>query len=422
MRRPPVPWQQFCWFIKPMSSTIDLENRFCAHNYEPLPVVLSRGEGVFVWDEDGKKYLDMMSAYSAVSHGHANPRLVKAARKQLETLTIVSRAYYTDQLGKFLQRACELTGQDMALPMNTGAEAVETAIKAARKWGYEVKGIEKDKAEIIACTGNFHGRTTTIVGFSDEPQYRYGFGPFPAGFKLARYGDVESLESLITPNTAAFLVEPIQGEGGIVIPPDGYLKACAEICRKHNVLLLADEIQTGLGRTGSLLACDHENVVPDGLILGKALGGGIVPVSMFLSKREVMDVFTPGDHGSTFGGNPLAAAVGLEALNILVEEKLADRSREMGDYLLGKLRELESPFISDIRGRGLFVGIEIDPAHGTAREICEALMDRGLLSKETHETVVRLAPPLVIKGEEIDWAVDQIREVLDEMDRIRLAS
>ncbi len=422
MRRPSVPWQQFCWFIKSMSSTIDLENRFCAHNYEPLPVVLSRGEGVFVWDEDGKKYLDMMSAYSAVSHGHANPRLVEVARKQLETLTIVSRAYYTDQLGKFLQRACELTGQEMALPMNTGAEAVETAIKAARKWGYEVKGIGKDKAEIIACTGNFHGRTTMIVGFSDEPQYRYGFGPFPAGFKLARYGDVESLESLITPNTAAFLVEPIQGEGGIVIPPDGYLKACAEICRKHNVLLIADEIQTGLGRTGSLLACDHENVVPDGLILGKALGGGIVPVSMFLSKREVMDMFTPGDHGSTFGGNPLAAAVGLEALNILVEEKLADRSREMGDYLLGKLRELESPFISDIRGRGLFVGIEIDPAHGTAREICEALMDRGLLSKETHETVVRLAPPLVIKREEIDWAVDQIREVLDEMDRIRLAS
>jgi ornithine--oxo-acid transaminase len=422
MRRLPEPWHQFCWFIKPMSSTIDLENRFCAHNYEPLPVVLSRGEGVFVWDEDGKKYLDMMSAYSAVSHGHANPRLVEVARKQLETLTIVSRAYYTDRLGKFLQRACELTGQDMALPMNTGAEAVETAIKAARKWGYEVKGIEKDKAEIIACTGNFHGRTTTIVGFSDEPQYQYGFGPFASGFKLARYGDVESLDSLITPNTAAFLVEPIQGEGGIVIPPEGYLKACADICRKHNVLFIADEIQTGLGRTGSLLACDHENVVPDGLILGKALGGGILPVSMFLSKREVMDVFTPGDHGSTFGGNPLASAVGLEALNILVEEKLADRSREMGDYLLAKLRELESPFIGAIRGRGLFVGIEIDPAHGTAREICEALMDRGLLSKETHETVVRLAPPLVIKREEIDWAVDQIREVLDEMDRIRLAS
>jgi ornithine--oxo-acid transaminase len=405
-----------------MSSTIELENRFCAQNYEPLPVVLTRGEGVFVWDEDGKKYLDMMSAYSAVSHGHANPRLIEVVRNQVQKLTIVSRAFYTDQLGKFLQRACELTGQDMALPMNTGAEGVETAIKAARKWGYEVKGIEKDKAEIIACKGNFHGRTTTIVGFSDEPQYQYGFGPFPAGFKLAPYGDAAALEKLITPSTAAFLVEPIQGEGGIVIPPDGYLKACADICRKRNVLLIADEIQTGLGRTGSLLACDHEQVVPDGLILGKALGGGILPVSMFLAKREVMDVFTPGDHGSTFGGNPLAAAVGLEALNILIEDKLAEKSREMGDYLLGKLRELDSPLISDVRGRGLFAGIEIDPALGTARDVCEALMERGLLSKETHETVVRLAPPLVIKREEIDWAVDQIREVLGDMDRVRLAS
>lgn len=405
-----------------MSSTIDLENQFCAHNYHPLPVVLSRGKGVFVWDEDGKKYLDMMSAYSAVSHGHANPRLVEVVKNQVEKLTIVSRAFYTDQLGEFLKLACELTGQDMALPMNTGAEAVETAIKAARKWGYEVKGIEKDKAEIIACTGNFHGRTTMIIAMSDEPQYQYGFGPFPAGFKLVQYGDAAALEKLITPQTAAFLVEPIQGEGGIVIPPEGYLKSCQEICRKHNVLLLADEIQTGLGRTGSMLACDHENVVPDGLILGKALGGGILPVSMFLSKREVMDVFTPGDHGSTFGGNPLASAVGLEALNILVEEKLPERSKEMGDYLMGQLQGLDSPLISDIRGRGLFVGIEIDPAHGSAREVCEALMVRGLLSKETHETVVRLAPPLVINREEIDWAVEQISEVLNEMDRIRLAS
>ncbi len=405
-----------------MSSTIDLENQFCAHNYHPLPVVLSRGEGVFVWDENGKKYLDMMSAYSAVSHGHANPRLIDVVKKQVETLTIVSRAFYTDQLGEFLKLACELTGQDMALPMNTGAEAVETAIKAARKWGYEVKGIEKDKAEIIACTGNFHGRTTTIIAMSDEPQYQYGFGPYPAGFKLVQYGDAAALEKLITPHTAAFLVEPIQGEGGIVMPPEGYLKTCQEICRKYNVLLIADEIQTGLGRTGSLLACDHENVVPDGLILGKALGGGILPVSMFLSKREVMQVFTPGDHGSTFGGNPLASAVGLEALKILVEEKLSERSKEMGDYLVGKLHRLDSPLIRDIRGRGLFVGIEIDPAHGSAREICEALMDRVLLSKETHETVVRLAPPLIISREEIDWSVDQISEVLDEMDRIRLAS
>jgi len=405
-----------------MSSTIDLENQFCAHNYDPLPVVLSRGNGVFVWDENGKKYLDMMSAYSAVSHGHANPRLVEVVKNQVEKLTIVSRAYYTDQLGEFLKLACELTGQDMALPMNTGAEAVETAIKAARKWGYEVKGIETDKAEIIACTGNFHGRTITIIAMSDEPQYQYGFGPYPAGFKLVQYGDAEALEKLITPHTAAFLVEPIQGEGGIVVPPEGYLKTCQEICRKHNVLLIADEIQTGLGRTGSLLACDHEKVVPDGLILGKALGGGILPVSMFLSKREVMEVFTPGDHGSTFGGNPLASAVGLEALKILVEEKLPERSKEMGNYLIEKLHGLDSPLISGIRGRGLFVGIEIDRTLASAREICEALMYRGLLSKETHETVVRLAPPLIISRDEIDWAVDQISEVLDDMDRIRLAS
>ena len=405
-----------------MSSTIDLENQYCAQNYCPLPVVLSRGKGVFVWDEDGKKYLDMMSAYAAVSHGHANPRLVEVVKRQVEKLTIVSRAFYTEQLGEFLKLACELTGQDMALPMNTGAEAVETAIKAARKWGYEVKGIEKDKAEIIACTGNFHGRTTMIIAMSDEPQYQFGFGPFPAGFKLVQFGDAEALEKQITPQTAAFLVEPIQGEGGIVIPPEGYLKTCQKICRKHNVLLIADEIQTGLGRTGSMLACDHENVVPDGLILGKALGGGILPVSMFLSKREVMEVFTPGDHGSTFGGNPLASAVGLEALKILVEEKLPERSKEMGDYLVGQLHGLNSPLISDIRGRGLFVGIEIDPALCSAREICEALMHRGLLSKETHETVVRLAPPLVINREEIDWAIEQISKVLIEMDRIRLAS
>lgn len=405
-----------------MSSAIDLENTYGAHNYHPLPVVLTRGEGVYVWDEDGKKYLDMMSAYSAVSHGHANPRLVAVVKDQVEKLTIVSRAFYTDTLGKFLQRACELTRQDMALPMNTGAEGVETAIKAARKWGYEVKGIANDKAEIIACTGNFHGRTTMAIAMSDEPQYRYGFGPYPAGFKLAPYGDAAALEKLITPQTAAFLVEPIQGEGGIVVPPKGYLKTCAEICRDRNVLLIADEIQTGLGRTGRLLACDHEQVVPDGLILGKALGGGILPVSLFLAKREVMDVFTPGDHGSTFGGNPLAAAVGLEALNILIEDKLAERSMELGEYLIKGLGEIDSPLIRDIRGCGLFVGVDIDPAFGSAREICEALMERGLLSKETHETVVRLAPPLVIDREQIDWAIEQIDTVLGEMDRVRLAS
>ena len=405
-----------------MSSALDLENQYCAHNYHPLPVVLSRGEGVYVWDENGKKYLDMMSAYSAVSHGHANPRLVAALTKQAETLCIVSRAFYTDKLGAFLKLACDITGQDMALPMNTGAEAVETAVKAARRWGYESKGIEQNKAEIIVCTGNFHGRTTTIISFSDETAYQKNFGPLTPGFKIVEYGNADALEAMITPNTAAFLVEPIQGEGGIIIPPKGYLKRCQEICEKNNVLLIADEIQTGLGRTGSLLACDHEGVKPDGLILGKALGGGILPVSMFLAKQEVMDIFVPGTHGSTFGGNPLAAAVGMEALNILVEDKLPERSMEMGNYMIGKLRKINSPLIETIRGSGLFVGIEIDPGLGSAREVCERLMDRGLLSKETHETVVRLAPPLVISLEQIDWAVKQITEVLQEMDEVRLAS
>ncbi len=405
-----------------MSSGLELENQYCAHNYHPLPVVLARGKGVYVWDENGKKYLDMMSAYSAVSHGHANPRLVSVLTKQAETLCIVSRAFYTDNLGPFLKLACEITGQDMALPMNTGAEAVETAVKAARRWGYESKGIEADKAEIIVCTGNFHGRTTTIISFSDEAEYRKNFGPLTPGFKIVEFGDADALEKMITPNTAAFLVEPIQGEGGIVIPPKGYLKKCQEICNKNNVLFIADEIQTGLGRTGKMLACDHEDVVPDGLILGKALGGGILPVSMFLAKKEVMDIFVPGTHGSTFGGNPLAAAVGTEALKILIEDKLPERSKELGDYMMDELAKLDSPLISHIGGRGLFIGIQIDRALGSARDVCERLMDRGLLSKETHETVVRLAPPLVITREQIDWAVVQIKEVLREMDEVRLAS
>lgn len=405
-----------------MNSRIALEQRYCAQNYLPLPVVLTRGEGVFVWDDEGNKYLDMMSAYSAVSHGHANPRLVKVAQEQVARLNIVSRAYRTDNLGPFLQRACELTGMDVALPMNTGAEGVETALKAARKWAYEVKGVAPDKAEIIACTGNFHGRTIAVIAMSDEAQYRRGFGPFPPGFILAEYGNLQSLEEKITPNTAAFLVEPIQGEAGIVLPPAGYLKACEQLCRKHNVLLIADEIQTGLGRTGKLLACEHEGVKPDGLILGKALGGGILPVSLFLARREVMSVFTPGDHGSTFGGNPLAAAVGLEALNILVEDDLSACSASMGDYMLKKLHKLDSPMIKDVRGLGLFIGVEIDPALSTARDVCERLMQRGILSKETHDTVVRLAPPLTISRSEIDWALDRLNAVLAEMDRLRLAS
>ncbi len=405
-----------------MNAEIELENSYCARNYHPLPVVLTRGSGVWVWDVDGRKYLDMMSAYSAVSHGHCHPRLVTAVQRQVAKLNIVSRAFHSDTLGPFLKRACELTGQDRALPMNTGAEAVESAIKAARKWAYQVKGVAADRAEIIACTGNFHGRTIAIVAMSDEPQYQDGFGPFPPGFKLVDYGDIASLERAITPNTAAFLVEPIQGEGGIIIPPDGYLKACQALCRRHNVLLIADEIQTGLGRTGKFLACEHEGVVPDGLLLGKALGGGIMPVSMFLARRQIMDVFTPGDHGSTFGGNPLAAAIGLEALNILVEENLSEASESLGKYLLERLRALRSPLIADVRGRGLFVGIEIDPSQARARRVCEELMRRGLLSKETHETVVRLAPPLVINHAQIDWAVVQIDEVLKMLEQVRMAS
>ena len=400
-----------------MNKYMDLESRYCAHNYHPLPVVLTHGEGVYVWDDAGNKYLDMMSAYSAVSHGHANPRIVNVVRDQVGTLNIVSRAFYTDKLGPFLAKACELTGQDMALPMNTGAEAVETAIKAARKWAYTVKGVADDKAEIIACSGNFHGRTTTIIAMSDEPQYRAGFGPFAPGFRIVEYGSIDALEAAINENTAAFLVEPIQGEGGIIVPPQGYLKAAEALCRKHNVLLIADEIQTG-----KLLACEHEDVVPDGLILGKALGGGIFPVSMFLARKEVMNVFKPGDHGSTFGGNPLGAAIGLEALNLLVEDRLAERSAELGDYLLAGLRKIDSPLIRAVRGRGLFIGLEIERSMGSARAVCEALMKRGLLSKETHETVVRLAPPLVIEKRDIDWALQQIREVLAEMDRVRLAS
>jgi ornithine--oxo-acid transaminase len=405
-----------------MNERIDLEARYCAHNYHPLPVVLTRAEGAYVWDESGKKYLDMMSAYSAVSHGHGNERLVKLVRDQVGRLNVVSRAFHTDKLGPFLERACTLTGQDQALPMNTGAEAVETAIKAVRKWAYTVKGVEKNKAEVIACAGNFHGRTITIVAMSDQEQYQDGFGPFPPGFRLIEYGNIDALEAAINDNTAAFLVEPIQGEGGIIVPPEGYLKAAEALCRKHNVLLIADEVQTGLGRTGKLLACEHEDVHPDGLILGKALGGGILPVSLFLARSEVMSVFTPGDHGSTFGGNPLAAAVGLEALNILIEDDLPARSAQMGDYLIRQLQSIDSPLIMDVRGRGLFIGLEIDPALASARTVCEALMDRGLLSKETHETVVRFAPPLIIDQADLDWAVDQVRDALAEIDELRLAS
>ncbi|NOX42756.1 MAG: ornithine--oxo-acid transaminase [Gammaproteobacteria bacterium] len=395
-----------------MNNTIELEDSYCAQNYKPLPVVLVKGEGVYVWDDQGNKYLDMMSAYSAVSHGHCHPQLIKILIKQANELNIVSRAFYTDKLAPLLEKACQLTGQDKALPMNTGAEAVETALKAARKWGYQVKDIKPEQAEIIACENNFHGRTIAIVGMSSEQQYKRGFGPFPAGFKRVEFGNPEALKNAITPNTAAFLVEPIQGEGGIIVPAAGYLAECARICRDNNVLLICDEIQTGLGRTGKLLASDYDQVKPDGLILGKALGGGLLPVSMFLARKDVMDVFTPGDHGSTFGGNPLASAVALEALNIIERDNLADRAFELGEYFMQALRAINSDLIIDVRGKGLLIGMEINPAKTTARSICEKLMTKGVLSKETHETIVRFAPPLVITKEQIDDAIDAIKDVM----------
>ncbi len=394
-----------------------LEDRYGANNYHPLPVVLVRGEGVYVWDNEGRRYLDMMSAYSAVSHGHCNPRLVSVLTHQAQKLAVVSRAFHTDQLGPFLALACELTGMDRALPMNTGTEAVETALKAARKWAYLNKGVADGQAEIIACQGNFHGRSIAIVGLSSEPQYRKGFGPFPAGLKIIPYGDADALAQAITTRTAAFLVEPIQGEGGIVLPPDGYLARCAEICRECRVLLLADEVQTGLGRTGRFLACDHEGVKPDGLILGKALGGGLLPVSLFLARDQLMRVFGPGDHGSTFGGNPLAAAVGLEALKIITEEGLAERSAELGREFLESLRSIRSSLIRDVRGRGLFIGIEIHSERVAARTICERLLDVGILSKETHDTVIRLAPPLTIRADQLQDAVERIRRVFEVLER-----
>jgi len=398
-----------------MQKFIELERSFGAGNYHPLPVVLTRGEGCHVWDTDGRQYLDMMSAYSAVSHGHSHPRLVRAFRAQAGRLSIVSRAVYTDRLGPFLQKACELSGMDKALPMNTGAEAVETALKAARKWAYEVKGVPADAAEIIVCRGNFHGRTIAAIAMSSELQYRKNFGPFPPGFRLIDYGESDALETAINRNTAAFLVEPVQGEGGINVPPDGYLSDCAEICRRNDVLLLCDEIQTGLGRTGPFLASMHDGVQPDGVLLGKALGGGLYPVSLFLARRDILDLFEPGDHGSTFGGNPLAATVGLEALNVLVDEKLMENSETMGAYLRDGLHDLNSSLVTDIRGRGLLTGIEIDARAASARHVCERLMERGILTKETHDTVVRLAPPLIIDRPTIDWALSCIGATLRQL-------
>ena len=393
-----------------MSAT-SLETRYSARNYRPLPVELTRGEGIHLWDTAGRRYVDMMSAYSAVSFGHGHPDLVAALTTQAARLAVTSRAFHTDRLGPFLERLCAVTRMDRALPMNTGAEAVETAIKAARKWAYKVKGVPRDQAEILVCAGNFAGRTTTIVGFSSEAQYRDGFGPFAPGFRAVRFGDAASLEAAITPRTAAFLVEPVQGEAGIVVPPVGYLAACAAICKRHNVLLICDEVQTGLGRTGRVLACDHEDVRPDGLTLGKALGGGLLPVSAFLAREEVMDVFEPGDHGSTFGGNALAAAVGHTALDLLIDERLSENAAAMGERLIAGLRAIDCPLITDVRGKGLLIGVEFDPAQVSARAVCERLLDGGILSKDTHDTVVRFAPPLTITAEQIDEVLASIAAV-----------
>lgn len=388
---------------------IQLDETYSAHNYHPLDVVVSKAEGVWVYDVDGKKYLDCLSAYSAVNQGHCHPKIMAAAQAQMQRVTLTSRAFRNDQMGPFLKELCELTGYEMALPMNTGAEAVETAIKAARKWGYQVKGVADNQAEIIVCNGNFAGRTTTVVGFSSEPQYKKDFGPFTPGFVTVSYGDAAALEAAITPNTVAFLFEPIQGEGGVVVPPEGYLREAADICRRHNVLLVADEIQTGFGRTGALFACEHEDVRPDMVAVGKALSGGFYPVSAVLAGKEILGLFRPGDHGSTFGGNPLGAAVGRAALSVLVEEGMIGRSRELGDYFMGRLQRIESEHIKEVRGKGLFIGVEL---HTPARRFCVALQERGILCKETHKNVIRFAPPLVITKEEIDWAMDHIEPVL----------
>jgi len=388
---------------------IKINDEFGAHNYHPLPVVIERGKGVWVWDVEGKKYMDMLSAYSALNQGHNHPRIVKAAQRQLTRLTLTSRAFHNDKLPLFLKKVCEVTGMDMALPMNTGAEAVETAIKAARKWAYTVRGMEKYRGEIIVAENNFHGRTITIISFSSEEQYREGFGPFTPGFKMVPYGDIEAIKNAFNENTIGVLIEPIQGEGGIIIPPEGYLKEVKSLCEKNNALFILDEIQTGLGRTGKMFAWEWEDAKPDMIILGKALSGGILPVSVVAARKDILGVFNPGDHGSTFGGNPLGSAVAIEALNVLIDEKLPDRAIEMGNYFMDKLRTLKNPSIKEVRGRGLLIGLEMTEP---TRKYAEALMEEGLLCKETHEYVLRFAPPLVIKKDEIDWAFEKIKKVI----------
>lgn len=386
-----------------------------AHNYHPLPLVLSKGEGIWVWDADGNKYLDCLSAYSAVNQGHCHPKIIKALTEQASRMTLTSRAFHNDQMGKFLEKLCQVTEMDMALPMNTGAEAVETAIKAVRKWGYEVKGVEENKAEIICFKDNFHGRTMSTVSMSSEPDYRKNFGPFLPGFNLIDYNDLEALKNAINDNTVAIIMEPIQGEAGIIVPDDGYLAAARKICKENNVLFVLDEIQTGLARTGKMFTYQHEqNAKPDMLIVGKALSGGVYPVSAIVSSKEIMNVFTPGIHGSTYGGNPLGAAVGLAALKVIEEEKLVERSAMLGDYFLKKLNAIKTNKVAEIRGKGLFIGIELHKSVGLARPYCEALMEKGMLCKETHDYVIRLAPPLIVEKEDIDWMVEQIADVLKD--------
>lgn len=391
---------------------IEQTETFSAHNYRPLPVVIEHAEGCWVTDVDGKRYLDFLSAYSAMNHGHRHPRILAALQRQLERVTLTSRAFYNDQLGPLSQKLAELSGLGRSLPMNTGAEAVETALKLVRKWGYAVKKVPRHQAEIIVCENNFHGRTISIISFSSEADYKDDFGPFTPGFRTIPYGDAQALEAAITPNTVAFLVEPIQGEGGIFLPPKGYLKEAREICDRHNVLLVTDEIQTGLGRTGKMFCYQHDEITPDVVILGKALGGGVYPISMVLAHDELMLLFAPGQHGSTFGGNPLACAVAQEALDILIEEQLPERAMELGEAFKARLQEIDSPHILEVRGKGLMIGIEIKEGHGGAKPFCKAMMHEGLLCKETHDRVLRFSPPLTVTQEELDIAFDRIQRCL----------
>jgi ornithine--oxo-acid transaminase len=388
---------------------IELTDKYGARNYHPLPIVISKAERIWVEDADGNRYMDMLSAYSALNHGHRHPRLIEALKDQADKVTLTSRAFHNDQLGIFYEKLAAMTGKEMVLPMNTGAEAVETAIKAARRWAYDVKKVPENQAEIIVCEDNFHGRTITAVSLSSNPEYQRGFGPLTPGFKIIPYGDVEALKAAITPNTAAFMLEPIQGEAGVIVPPEGYLKAAYEVCKENNVLFIADEIQTGFGRTGQTFACDWEDVKPDMYIMGKALGGGVMPISAVAANQDILGVFEPGSHGSTFGGNPLACAVAIAALDVLVEEELPKRSRELGEYFIHELRKIENPVIKEVRGKGLFIGMEL---HEKARPYCERLMEEGVLCKETHDNTIRFAPPLIITKEELDMALDKVRKVL----------